>query len=121
MESVNYSSITMKKKDSKLLEEKVNQEFFCLQSTAVFLNSQRQKKESELIWLNKQLEQDYTDEKAERFNKCILEIKNIDKKVNWEKKQCQNFDKKIEDLNKVKTLEFTSQLAKKILAKRKKN
>jgi len=109
------------KKISKSLEESVSIQFESLRQTAMFLNSQVAKKQSELQFLNKKLETDWEDSTYERFLNCIEELKNLEKKVNWEKKQCQEFDGRIEKLNTLKSNEFISDLSKKILSKRRKN
>lgn len=108
-------------KVSKTLESHVEQEFFSLKATAVFLQSIINKKQQEIIFLNNRLENEYNDDLFERFTRAIEELKHLEKKVNWEKKQCAAFDNKVERLQKMKSVEFVSDLSKKILAKRRNN
>ncbi len=76
-------------------------------------------KVSELEYLSKKIEDDFSDELQERINHTYQELLNINKKINWEVKKCSEFDTKVQGWHEQNHLEFISKLSKKILNKRK--
>ena len=105
----------------KKLEESIATEFVLLQNTAPFLVSLLKKKISELNYLFAQLENNFSDELLERARKVELEIKGLNKKIEWEQKQCSVFDGKVKKLQELQEHTFTKKLSRKILKNKKQN
>ncbi len=109
----------MKKISRKISEKSISEEFNILNLTHSFLTSLQRKTHSELEYLLKKLETEYSDELAERCNFTYRALQNIEKKINWEMKRCTEFDLKVDNFNKQQQLKFVSDLSKKILNKEK--
>ena len=114
MESVNYNEMAKRKNIS---EKEIAGEYEILQSTSDFLTKMLRTKSSELEFVLKTMESNYTDELAQRANRVQEEIQGLQRKINWEVKQCSEFDKKVQKWNAQQQLQFINQLSKKILNK----
>lgn len=107
----------MAKKLNKISEKDISLEFNLLNQTHGFLLRQRTALESKLTYFIKKLENDYTEDTEKTCNEIYTELQNLIKKIQWEMKQCQNFDSKVEIFNKTKHLNMVTSLARKILNK----
>lgn len=102
----------------KQLEEKIQTECILLQQTAPFLLALMRRKSSELEFVIKQMETNYSDSLEARANKIFSEIKNLNNKIEWEKKRCTELDDKVKHLQSLKESKFFNQLSAKIKSKK---
>lgn len=105
----------MRKKSFTISEKEIANEFRILNQTHSYLHSEKNKIEAKLNYYIKKLESEFSEEIEAKANEAFREHQNIIKKMNWEMRQCQVFDKKVEVFNKNKHLQVVSGLARKIL------
>lgn len=116
MNSVNsFKMATFSKKKLDVVQSKLDEEYALLGKTAAFLNHQRNIKVSEIEFVGRQLESNFSDSLLERFNRLRLEIKSLENKMNFEKECCVAFDKRVLSFQKEKNKSIMSDLSKKIL------
>lgn len=113
--SVNISNMA---KVKRLKEVDIAKDYQILQSTSGFLMTLKNRKVSELEYLIHRLEVDYSDPLQERVQKVFEEIQNLEKKMKWEIKQCNDFDIRVKKFQEQEHLKFVSDLSKKILGKK---
>jgi len=97
------------------MEEEINQQLACLQATAPFLLSLRARKISELEYIIKKMETEFSDELETRAQRVHAEIINLEKKINWEQRECSRFDEKIIKFNEAKENDLLKKFSKQIL------
>ena len=104
----------------KMIKEKhISEEYGLLAATSAFLNRLLKTKHSQLEYYLKQLETNYSDETQKKCETTYEEIKQLEKKRDWEIKRCSEFENKLQKFQEQQSMDFVNKLSKKILGKEK--